>query len=444
MPGSGPPAYGGGGRRREPGDPRRAALWIAAIGAVTIVIVGLLAWSQSTNNANKQFIAGAPTTTTTTPIAPDTDSSATDGPSSDSGSDSGSSDTSSGSSAEPDLATAVNDIEAFVARERGLPFKTSVDVQLVTDDQLSQMLDQELEKESSSLLESQQVLRALGLIPPTFDLTKAEKSLLDDSVVGFYDPETKKLVVRGTDITPYVRETLAHELTHALDDQWFNLNRPQLDNADDETGFGFTALTEGDAVRVEKAYTASLSPDEQAQALSEERALAAAHPEILTLPQVMQDIVQEPYTDGPVLVQAILDAGNRPRLDAAFQNPPTTSEQVIDPPKFLSGEGAVPVPLPAADGTVLNKGALGEFMFEEILLGSLRTNDVNQAVDGWGGDMYVTWLDGSGNTCLRDTFVGDTPQDTQQLADALNQWAPDVKATVSAPAGQPGTFTVCS
>jgi hypothetical protein len=83
-------------------------------------------------------------------------------------------------------------------------------------------------------------------------------------------------------------------------------------------------------------------------------------------------------------------------------------------------------------------------MFEEILLGSLRTSDVDEAVTGWGGDMYVTWLDASGNTCLRDTFVGDTAQDTQQLADALNEWAPDVNASVSAPAGQPGTFTVCS
>jgi hypothetical protein len=143
-------------------------------------------------------------------------------------------------------------------------------------------------------------------------------------------------------------------------------------------------------------------------------------------------------------VQAILEAGNRPRLDAAFQQPPTTSEQVIDPAKFLAGEQAVPVAVPAADGTALNKGALGAFMFEEILLGSKRTSDVEQAIEGWGGDMYVTWLDGSGKSCLRDSFVGDTPDDTQQLANALNQWASETNATVAAPAGQPATFTVCS
>jgi hypothetical protein len=415
-------------------------LLIAAIGAAAIVIVGVIAWGQSNDNSNSRFIAGAPTTTAPT----DTDSQSSGTDSSSSSTDSGSSDSSASSSAEPDLPTAVRDIEAFVERERGLTFKTAVDVQLVTDDQIVQMLDQQLVKDRPSVLEQQEVLRALGLIPPTFDLTAAQKDLLENTVLGFYDPETKKLVVRGTQVTPLVRDTLAHELTHALDDQWFDLNRPQLDNADDETGFGFDALTEGDAHRVEAAYLSSLSPGEQAEVKQEELALVAAHPELLTVPPVLQDIVQEPYIDGEALVQAILDAGSRERLDAAFQQPPTTSEQVIDPAKFLDGEQAVPVAVPAADGTVLNKGVLGAFMFEETLLGSMRTSDVDTAVAGWGGDQYVTWLDASGNTCLRDTFVGDTPDDTQKLADALNQWAPDVRATVIAPAGQPGTFTVCS
>jgi len=444
-PGSGPPLAGGGRPPREPGDPRRGALLIAAVGAAVILIVGALAWGQSNNGGNGRFIAGPPSTTA--PIDTDSQNSATASSSTDSGasnSASGSSDNSSSSSAEPDLPTAVQDIEAFVERERGLTFKSAVDVELATGDQLTQLLDQQLLKESASVAESQQVLRALGLIPPTFDLTAAEKDLLENGTLGFYDPETKKLVVRGTQVTPFVRDTLAHELTHALDDQWFNLNRPQLDNADDETGFGFTALTEGDAARVEKAYLASLSPSEQTAVMQEQQALESAHPEMLTMPQVLIDITTEPYTDGPPLVQAILEAGNRPRLDAAFQQPPTTSEQVIDPAKFLAREQAVPVPVPTADGAALNKGVLGAFMFEEILLGSTRTSNVEQAIEGWGGDTYVTWLDGSGKSCLRDSFVGDTPGDTQQLVDALNQWAPSAHATVTAPAGQPAAFTVCS
>jgi len=436
-PQASPSPHVGPGQFREPGDPRRSALLIAAIGAAAIVIVGVLAWGQSSDDSDKRFIAGAPSTTS--PLATDSESSATE-----SSSESGGANSSSSSSGEPDLQTAVLDIQKFVERERGLTFKTNVEVQLASAAELTRMLDEELAKEGAGIAESQQVLRALGLIPPTFDLAKAQRDLLDNTVLGFYDPETKKLVVRGTEVTPFVRDTLAHELTHALDDQWFNLDRPQLDTADDETSFGFTGLAEGDATRVEKAYLDSLSSGERAAIEKEQQDLVLAHPEILTLPQVLLDSLQEPYTDGPDLVQAILDAGDRPRLDSAFQQPPTTSEQVIDPDKFLDGEGAVAVAAPAADGAAQNKGALGAFMFEEILLGSSRTRDIDEAVTGWGGDSYVTWTDASGKACLRDTFVGDTTDDTQELADALKDWAGGVNATVTAPAGQPGTFTICT
>jgi hypothetical protein len=441
-PGQSPAAAGGGGRR-EFGDPRKRALAIAALGGVALLVVGLLAWRQSNDNSNSRFIAGAPSTTQ--PVATDSSDSTDSSNSSDSGAGgSNSTDSSESSSSSSDLQSTVKDIQAFVEKQRGLKFKQDVDVQLVDDNQLAQLLQQDFDKERPSILETQEVLRSLAMISPKFDLTSAEQTLLDSSVLGFYDPETKKLVVRGTDVTPFVRDTLAHELTHALDDQWFNLNRPQLDNADDETGFGFTALVEGDAVRVEEAYLKTMSSSERAEVTKEQQDLLLAHPEIFALPQVLIDMTQEPYTDGPQLVNAILDAGQQPRLDAAFQQPPTTSEQVIDPDKFLNGEGAVAVPFPTADGTVSNKGVLGAFMLEELLLGSMRTNQVDNAIAGWGGDSYVTWASPAGKTCLRDTFVGDTPNDTAQLVQALSEWAPDAGAVVNATPGQPGTFTVCN
>jgi hypothetical protein len=324
-------------------------------------------------------------------------------------------------------------------------FKQDVDVQLADDRELQAMLDDQLTKERPQLAEEQQVLRALGLVATTFDLTEAERTLLNGSVLGFYDPETKKLVVRGTEVNPFVREVLAHELTHALDDQYFNLNRPQLDTADDETGFGFTALAEGDATRVEDAYLASMSASDQAKAAAQQEQLLLAHPEVFSLPQVVIDLAQEPYIDGPTLVKDILDAGQRARLDAAFQSPPTTSEQVIDSQKFLAGEGAVPVAFPAADGTVANQGVLGAYMLEELLLGSLHTTQVDEAIKGWGGDAYVTWIDSTGRTCLRDTFVGDTPRDTGELVDAISNWAEDHNGSITAgPVGAPVSFTVCA
>src|SRR5262249_8248814 len=145
MAGAGSAHGPGAGRPREPGDPRRGALLIAALGAVAIIIVGLLAWGQSTGDADKRFIAGAPTTTA--PIATDSDSGSTDS----SQSDSGSSNNASSSSDNPDLQTAVLDIQAFVEKQRGLKFKTSVDVQLASDDEIAQILDQQLVKERPAI-----------------------------------------------------------------------------------------------------------------------------------------------------------------------------------------------------------------------------------------------------------------------------------------------------
>ena len=361
--------------------------------------------------------------------------------------------TTSSSSSEPtttttspqDLESVVNDIERFVERERGLTFKNKVDVHLAGEGEFQDRLLKDFDEERPALLEQQEVLTALGLLPPGTDVVAESKSLLEIGVVGFYDPKTKQLVVRGTSITPYVREVLAHELTHALDDQYFDLNRPELDNVDDETGFGFLALTEGDARRVEDAYVASLTQAEQRQALQEEQELIAQHPEVFTLPPILITLLQAPYEEGEPFVGHVVDTGGQAAVNQAFQTPPTTSEQILDPQKFTAGEGAVDVPPPTPDGKVSNVGVLGELLLREMLTGGLGFGNGNdQAVAGWGGDKYVTWKDASGASCLRDTFVGDTPTDTAELVDALTQWANDHDGSVSGGSGGPASLTVCA
>jgi hypothetical protein len=369
-----------------------------------------------------------------------------------SSSDEGGASSSSSSESDPttttepqSLSAIVLDIERFVERERGLKFKDQVPVSLAADSDFERRLSGELDSERSALLEEQAVLRALGLVPPDFDLVKEERSLLSIAVVGFYDPKTKALVVRATSITPFVREVIAHELTHALDDQWFNLHRPQLDGADDESGFGFRGLVEGNARRVEEAYVASLSPAEQIQAVTEQGALLALHPELLDLPPVLLALEESPYSDGSLFVQDLLDTGGQSRLDAAFAMPPTTSEQILDPKRYIAGEAAVAVQTPGADGSSSSVGVLGALLLREMLFDSLPSvAQVQRAITGWGGDAYTTWVDASGKACLRDTFVGDTQGDTNELVGAITEWGVDHDAVIDAPAAGPATFTVCA
>lgn len=406
-------------------DPQHRAVAWGAIAIVFAIIVGALIGATA---AHGPINVAAPVT------------------SSDASTDSTSSESNTTTTTEPQsLDAVVLEIEQFVERERGLKFKRPVDVSLAGEGEFQNRLLPEFDKQRATFLEEQQVLTAAGLVPPGFDMIKEERSLLSIGIVGYYDPESTALVVRGTEITPFVREVLAHELTHALDDQWFDLNRPQLDNADDESGFGFLGLVEGNARRVEDAYLASLSPGEQTQAAIEQERLVLQHPEIFNLPPILLALLQAPYDVGPTFVQALLGDGGQPTLDRAFASPPRTSEQILDPTRYLASEGPVAVPAPTPDGPAANVGVLGALLLREMLFESLPSDaEVQRAITGWGGDSYVTWTDSAGKSCLRDTFVGDTPTDTQELVQAITAWGLDRSAVIDAPADGPATFTVCA
>lgn len=327
-----------------------------------------------------------------------------------------------GGTGDRDIDIALEEISRFVEVERGLEFKGPVDVELVSDGVFRERLLEDFEEDSEELERTAGQLRALGLIEPRVDLSAELRNLLGVGVLGFYDPETKELVVRGTDLTPYTRQTVAHELTHALDDQWFDLDRPELDDANDESGFGFSALVEGNARRVENAYTESLTALERRELQREEQTFVEGA-DLSTVPAALIHLIMAPYDLGHSFVNELLRSGGAPVLDASFSNPPTTSEQVIDPERFLAGEEALPVTVPPADGEVVEQGTLGQLVLEMMLTTAVGSASARVAADGWGGDQYVTWLTTDGRTCIRDDLVMDTGIDLIELADALEQWA---------------------
>ncbi|HMC43606.1 MAG TPA: hypothetical protein VKI20_11410, partial [Acidimicrobiales bacterium] len=153
----------------------------------------------------------------------------------------------------PALASLVHDLEGFVERTRSLKFVRQVPVSLLDDSTFRKRVEELITASPTSVEKSQKVLRALGLIGAGVDLGKEERALYAGAVVGLYDQKNKVLLVRGARPTPLVRRTLAHELTHALQDQHFSIYRPELDKRDDESPVAFSALLEGDARRVEQA-----------------------------------------------------------------------------------------------------------------------------------------------------------------------------------------------
>lgn len=324
------------------------------------------------------------------------------------------------------IEAAVPAIEAFVEKERGLKFNSPVDVTLLPDDEFEKRVTETDDEDEAEVERSEAVLKAMGLLDDQVDLAAVVRSFTAGTVLGFYDIKTKELVVRGARASPFVRSVLAHELLHALEDQNFDLDRPDLG---DEAFLGFQALAEGSALRIEDRYRASLSKAEQRAADREERSLGGNVPDV---PEVVQVIFGFPYAYGPDLVGAIVRAGGQARFDAAYTaDPPASSEQVLDPERYLKGDDPKPVPTPAADGKAFDDGEIGQLFLALMLRAELDDGDARVAADGWGGDHYVAWKDGE-RTCVRMDFVMDTPADTAQLTTALADWAAERKSTATA------------
>jgi hypothetical protein len=330
----------------------------------------------------------------------------------------------------------------FTAAARGLPFVRPVRVTLLGDEafraRLKQDADEDAEEDEEELRTTQRVLEGLGLLEKDIDIEKALESLFGDAVAGFYDTEEDDLVVRGEQLTVGVRVTLVHELTHALQDQHFDIDRKDLDDRDDEASSGLQGLVEGDAVRVERLYLESLSAKERKDAELEELAAGAGiDPD---LPPVLLQLVAFPYIFGPEFATAVFDEAGQERLDAAYLDPPSTSEQLLHPETFLAGEDVVAVETPKADGKELDQGVLGELGLLLVLNASGTSGQ--KAAAGWGGDRYIAWEDGD-RTCVRVTIATDSLQDDAELRQALDRLARSRKG-VKVSGNGPTTMTSCA
>jgi hypothetical protein len=312
---------------------------------------------------------------------------------------------------------------AYVEKERGLKFTSPVKVTALDDAPFKAKLSAvRMGPAVAKAQRDQGLMRALGVIGPTVDLAAQVKRLATGSVTAFYDPKGNELFVHSGPISPFTRKAIVHELAKALDDQHFELDRPNLAAANDETAAAFEALYEGVATRIENRYIASLPDSDKKAITAESNRLAAQVPR--DLPSIVLVTYGFPYAAGPKLADAILAAGGTGRLDKAMQSPPTTTEQVLHPEKYLAGEGPKPAPAPAADGAVVRQGSMGQLDISLMLAGVLDAGYAEGAADGWGGDQYVVWQNGN-QSCARLSIVMDNPTQSTTMGEALNDWAAD-------------------
>ena len=320
----------------------------------------------------------------------------------------------------------VVELADFVQRERGALYEHPVPVDFLSPEEYSNRTRTEegtlSEKDKAELEQFEGTMRALGLLAADVDLFKATNDLVDTGTLAFYDTAEKRVVVRGTEVTPGVAVTLAHELTHVLQDQIYGLDRfdGKQDKVTSGQTYAFGALAEADADRIEESYRDTLDQATK-DAIDAESDAGLADFEAAGIPTALTSLFASPYGLGDAFV-AVLKATKGQSVDAAFSRPPTTEEQILDPFEYIADRGAVPVKRPLTDGAeALDQGDFGAVSLMIVLAERIDPHQALAAATGWGGDSYAVFPK-DGRTCIRLNVTGDTPDDTAELTDALISW----------------------
>jgi hypothetical protein len=321
----------------------------------------------------------------------------------------------------------------FVEHDRGLSFKHPVPVHFLSDQDFAKRTVTKSEQLSRAdrqqLDQAAHELTALGLAQVDASTLFAEQNtLVATNTLAFYDSDRKVIFIRGTTLDLDGRITVAHELTHALQDQYFNLNRlnARAGRQGSQASDAVTSLIEGDATTVESDYVSSLSRTQQNRHFASQHRQTAAAEGALSpqIPAVLQAVSEAPYDLGPTFVEALLKDGGHQQLNRAFTQPPTSDAQILDPGRYLKGTKSLPVSTPSlapGESSSAPPDTLGALGLYYTLVGRLNPLRALQAADAWGADRLVSYQRG-GTPCVRIAIKGARPQDTATIAQALQQW----------------------
>lgn len=313
----------------------------------------------------------------------------------------------------------VGQLIAFVEARRGHGFITEPTVTFVPDAEFRAHVLDAIDSAAPELAVDEVAFKALGWMPPSGDLFESYRIAFGNAVVGFYDPESKVLEVRGSELTPYRREVVVHELTHALDDQIFDLTDTKGPGVLNEEQMSYLVAVEGDAAHVQRHYVKSMNPFDQLASVIEQLSFPI-DPEILGVPVALLSISQTPYLRGPDFVSGL---GGLAAVDEMFQRFPVTTEQAWDVTKYLDDERAEPVDSPPADGVIVASGTWGRFLTSLIITDGINLDGrIKSVTDGWAGDAFVTWTEGE-RSCIRIDTRQDDEDSSARLGVSLQKWA---------------------
>jgi len=318
---------------------------------------------------------------------------------------------------------AIAEVEHQVEAVRGLTYDRPVNIEPITAGEMDRRLSDYFDAYYPRRFYARRsdVWATIGAIPRTVGILEALNTYQQGQVLGYYNSQNEELVYTGDSRLDRIEHfVLAHELTHAIDDQHFDLDRldDMVVHCDDEIFQAALGVVEGSAnhfaTQVLLRYPAAAPGS------------APSGGSAGTVPPLITELQAYPYTAGQRFVDALADQGGPAAVNRALRTFPTTTEQILHPSKF-PGDVAKPVDVPDFSPS-LGRGwrdhdvmVVGEVWLKALLNLRLDEATAASAAAGWGGGIYRAWSDGKDVGVIMST-VWDTPADAKEFSDALSRW----------------------
>lgn len=338
----------------------------------------------------------------------------------------------------PSITGQMDRIQEQVLSYRGLPLKNPLQRDMMSEEQLKDVVTNDFFKDytAEDAKKDGIELSVLGLLPAGFDLHQFYLDLYSEQIAGYYDSETKQMYVIGTEFKGPERMTYAHEFTHVLQDQSYDLetllSKEKCDK-DSEYCAAVTALVEGDATLSEQLWFLSNGTEQDRQEITDFYNTYKS-PVYDSAPEYMKQDFLFPYSQGFDFVYSLYGRGKWKAVNAAYAVLPASTEQILHPEKYPDEK---PVKIDMGDTlaslgegwTEYDRTAMGEWYTYLILAqgydAKFRIDDAaaKTASAGWGGDEYI-FLNNetTGKTAFVWLSTWDSQKDATEFFDSSKEY----------------------
>jgi len=314
--------------------------------------------------------------------------------------------------ASQDLLSQADEVLQKMSQVTGLPVKGPLKKQVIARPEIEKYLIANLHEEMTPAeIHAQEALvRAFGLVSREFSLEKFLVSFYTEQAAGFYDPKRKTMFIADWIPAELQGMVLSHELTHALQDQNWDLERfLHATRDDDDAANARLAVVEGYATAAMMQQITGAVGLGQLPSLSPLLEMVIhqqfeEYPAFSNAPYFFRMQALFPYVQGMGFIQAGLQRGGWSDLNALFDHPPQSTKQVFEPSAYFNHQTFPPMALaapPALEGVAglrfLRENSLGELGYYS-LLGQLASESEAKTVgQAWLADCYRVYERSGGN-----------------------------------------------